>query len=95
MSELSPFQEKCSDELKKALQVIGCKVRSWEIVTGRRETYIKADLGAVRLWIYKDGADWEGRDRDRGYESPDYDSLDDLQAAFIRDVRSFLDQDAT
>ena len=92
MSELTAFQEKCGDEFKKVLRDLGCEFRKWEIIKGREQTYIQVDLGRIQAWIYTDGADWKGCGRDRVYEAPDYDSLDDLQRAFIDEVSAVLAQ---
>jgi hypothetical protein len=94
MTELTPFQEKCAAELRKVLQDAGHEVRSWEAVKGQHETYIEADLGPVRIWIYTEGVCWQGLGRDRVFETPDYDSLDDLQRAFLTEVAAALTQDA-
>jgi hypothetical protein len=92
MTELTPFQEKCGAELKRVLRDAGHEVRRWEIVKGQHETYIEADLGPVKIWIYTDGACWQGLGRDRVFETPDYDSLDELQQAFLAEVSAALTQ---
>ena len=93
MSELTPFQEKCGDELRKVLGDLGHEARSWEVVKGREETYVEADLGHIKIWIYEDGACWQGLGRDRVFETVDYDSLDDLQQAFLTEVAAALTQE--
>lgn len=94
MTKLSPFQDKCGHELRKVLRDLGHEARSWEVVKGREETYVEADFGPIKIWIYEDGACWQGRGRDRVFEAVDYDSLDDLQRAFLAEVTSALTHDA-
>ena len=90
MSQLSPFQEKCGDELKQVLRNLGREPRKWEVITGRTQTYIKADLVTIKVWIYTDGADWDGCGKEGVFEAPDFDSLDDLQQAFVKEVVAAL-----
>jgi hypothetical protein len=90
MSQLSPFQQQCSSELKRLLLHASYAISRWNIVKGRGETYVEADVGPLKLWIYDDGACWQGVGRDRVYEAVDYDSLDDLQRAFLADVAALL-----
>ena len=90
MTRLSPFQEKCGDELRKALRDLGHEASRWRVVKGCKETYIEADVGPVKIWIYEDGACWQGLGRDRVLESVDYDSLTDLQRAFLTEVTAVL-----
>ena len=92
MTKLSHFQENCGNELMKIFRDRGHESRSWEIVEGSTETYIQADLGLIKIWIYEDGACWQGRGRDRVFEAIDYDSLDDLQREFLAEVGSALIQ---
>jgi hypothetical protein len=94
MTELTTFQEKCSDELERVLRAARHEIRRWEVVKGQHETYIEADLGQVKIWIYTDGACWQGLGRDRVFEMSDYDSLDKLQAAFLAEVSAALTQGA-
>ena len=94
MTTLSPFQEKCSDELKKVLRHIGHNIRTWNIVKGREETYIEVNLDRVKIWIYEDGACWQGVGRNRVFEAVDYDSLDDLQRAFLAEISVALSKKA-
>jgi hypothetical protein len=90
MTASSSFQDKCAAELTKVLQDLGHEARSWEVVKGCEETYIEADLGAVKIWIYEDGACWQGGGRDRVFEAVDYDSLDDLSRVFLAEVAAAL-----
>ena len=90
MTELTSFQEKCGSSLRELLQTTGHEIRSWQVVAGRQEAFIEADLGPIRIWVYEDGACWQGLGRDRVYEAPDYGSLDDLQQAFLTDVIAAL-----
>jgi hypothetical protein len=86
MTELSSFQKACGDELKKAVLQLGHEIRNWDVVSGREETYIEAEVPPLKIWIYQDGADWQGLGRKRVFELVDYDSLDDLQRAFLAEV---------
>lgn len=90
MTKLTIFQEQCGDELRALLTRLGHRIRSWNIVTGREETFVEVDAGPVRLWIYGDGACWQGLGRDRIFEAIDYDSLTDLQQAFLAEVTTAL-----
>lgn len=90
MTQLNIFQETCSRNLKKLLEDMGRKARSWDVVKGRKETYVEADIGDVKIWIYEDGACWQGHGRDRVFEAVDYDSQDQLQQAFIIEVATAL-----
>ncbi len=94
MIKLTSFQEKCGDELGKVLRSLGHEARKWEVVKGREETYVEVDLGQMKVWIYEDGACWQGYNRDRIFEAVDYNSLDDLQRAFLKEVVAALTQAA-
>jgi hypothetical protein len=90
MTGLSPFQQKCGDELRKVVRELRHVVCGWEVVKGHEETYVEADLGPIRIWLYEDGACWQGLGRDRVFETVDYDSLDDLQRALVTEVVAAL-----
>jgi hypothetical protein len=90
MFTLSPFQEKCGAYLRSMLRDLHHDPRTWEVVRGREETYVEADLGGVRIWIYEDGACWRGAGRGRVLEAVDYDSLEDLQRVFLTEIASVL-----
>ncbi len=92
MSTLSHFQSQCSAELVKLINALGYEASRLHVVNGREEAYIEADLGPVKVWIYDDGACWQGFGRDRVFEAIDYDSLADLQQAFLSEVASALSQ---
>jgi hypothetical protein len=93
MTMLSPFQEKCGEELRKVLRDLGHEARNWEVVKGREETYIEADIDPIKIWIYEDGACWQGLGRDRVFETVDYASLEHLQRAFLTEVAAALTQE--
>lgn len=92
MTDLTPFQDKCGAELKRVLRKAGYEVCRWEAIKGQHETYVEVDLGPVKIWIYADGACWQGLGRDRVFEAPDYNSLDHLQQAFLAEVSAALNQ---
>jgi hypothetical protein len=92
MTKLTPFQEKCAAELRRVLHDTAHEARRWEVVKGRQETYIEADLGLFKIWIYEDGACWQGLGRDRVFETADYNSLSELQQAFLAEVSAALTQ---
>lgn len=91
MITLTAFQKQCGTELTAILRMRNCEPRTWDVVKGHDETYIEVDLGSIKLWIYEDGACWQGDGRDRVFEAIDYDSLDDLQQAFLADIRLQLE----
>jgi len=92
MRELTDFQEKCVAELTTSLRNRDCEIRSSGTVNGRQETYIEIDLGFIKLWIYTNGACWQGHGRDRVFEVDDYDSIDGLQRAFIAEILTEVEQ---
>ena len=87
VTALTPFQAKTDAALRAALAPWGVALVDGT-VQGKSEIYLQHPLGAsgVDCFIYEDGAHILGPDVDSRFEAPDYDSLDDLAAAFVNEA---------
>jgi len=96
MTELTPFQNKCKEELLKTLKSSGVEIRSIEIKEAQekwfaeKEVLIEVSIDNLKFWIYEDGAHIKGTNINVPFEVEDYDNKDDLLRAFIEKVRVFL-----
>ena len=53
---------------------------------GQTELFIQGKVGDTFFWIYEDMADIKTGDRSKVFEPPDYDSSEQLIAAFVNAV---------
>jgi hypothetical protein len=85
--ELTRFQTECEKRLTAALAAKGRRVADRRL-DGISQTYItgKVEGRDITFWIYTDGADFEAGDTHPVFECPDYDSLDQLAGAFVRQL---------
>jgi hypothetical protein len=94
--KLSPFQNKCKEELLKKLKSIGVDIHSIEIKEtqekwfAEKEVFIEVSVDNLKFWIYEDGAHIQGTSKSVPFEAQDYDNKDDLIHAFIEKVTVFL-----
>ena len=85
--QLTRFQAECEKRLTAALAQVGRCVADRRL-DGISETYITGNIKdrEITFWIYRDGADFKAGDREPAFESPDFESLDDLAREFIRQL---------
>ena len=86
---LNEFQVETEAKLKDVLsfkQIAG----NFKIDAGQEESATIATIGPYVCWIYPDGADVSGDGIDKRFEIYDYDSLKQLQMAFIQFVDQLL-----
>ncbi len=93
MAELSLFQKKCEEVLMQRLKALGINIekRIFSTIKDERwsadeEIMIQASIGNIDFWIYDDGADIRTGQTSIIFESPDYDSEDDLINAFVEKI---------
>jgi hypothetical protein len=96
MTEFTPFQNKCKEELLKTLKSSGVGIRSIEIKEAQekwfadKEVFIEVSTDNLNFWIYEDGAHIKGTSINVPFEAEDYDNKDVLLRAFIEKVRAVL-----
>lgn len=96
MNKLTNFQKKCEEELKKHLDNIGVVIENRKILEGDKtwfadkQTFVEASIGRITIWIYDDEAYIKGKDIEIPFESPDYNSEDELIKAFVEKVISII-----
>lgn len=61
-----------------------------EVIHGRTEDYVKISIDDLTLWLYHDGAGILGPGIDDRFEWQDYQSLNELGAAFLVRVEQLL-----
>lgn len=85
--DLTDFQIRCEQSLSDALQQVGRSIAG-RILEGQSETYVTGGVSGsdLQFWIYEDGADFKSSRGSRHFEQPDFDSLDDLAAAFTTSI---------
>jgi hypothetical protein len=84
---LTDFQIRCERRLSDALQQVGRSI-SGRMLDGQGETYVTGAVAGTDLefWIYEDGADFKSSRCSSHFESPDFDSLDQLVEAFTASI---------
>ncbi len=84
MCQLTEFQKKCEKRLTEALSVHKKSLQGRSL-DGKKETYIHAHISDsnIEVWIYEDEAMISGPSIDFRFESPDFDTDDELIEAFI------------
>lgn len=90
--QLTKFQESCETAVRSALASAGAVIVGRELL-GEGETYIRASVGGsdLMMYIYEDEAQFHTGSGLAGlYESQDYSSSAELQAAFVSDVITAL-----
>jgi hypothetical protein len=96
MTELSPFQKKCEEELARRLVPLGVHITDRKIIKGEptsfaeAEIFIEASIDDFRIWIYDDSADVKSDAGTRCFEAPDYKTEDELITAFTDEVVSLV-----
>lgn len=89
MTQLTEFQYETERALNRRLEAIGFVLENRKVL-GEKEQYIAGEIQDVKVWIYTDEACVIGRGVDRVFERWDFDSLEELQEAFIRQVLDLL-----
>ena len=81
------FQIRCEHRLSNALQQVGRSI-SGRMLDGQSEAYVTGGVSGsdLEFWIYEDGADFKSSRGSSHFESPDFDSLDDLLEAFTASI---------
>ncbi len=92
MKKLTTFQIKCEDKAMELLSRHGIVLQNRNL-GGESEIYIHARLKDTEIWIYEDEAMIYGNGKDIRFESPDYDTEDQLIEAFISGLKSVLNSD--
>ncbi len=92
MEKLTTFQTKCEDRAKEFLSQYGIALQNRNL-GGESEIYIHARLKDTEIWIYEDEAMIYRDGKDIRFESPDYDTEDQLIEAFISGLKSVLNSD--
>ena len=84
---LTSFQTECEKRLTAALAKSGKRITNRRL-DGLSETCITGNIEGydITYWIYTDMADFAAPSGDRVFESPDYDSLDDLAEKFVEEL---------
>ena len=84
------FQQSTREQLLQLLD--SCGMQHIAGVGGERETYVTVYVPSVdlRAWIYDDEAQFHIAGRQIIHERPDYASIDDLQRAFLANLKKFL-----
>ncbi len=85
MSHLNDFQNKTEIALISALASNARELESREVVVGKDETYIEANISQspLKVYIYEDGAEISGGGISAIFEIQDFDTLDDLMDVFV------------
>jgi len=85
MRQLTEFQNKCENKLVEALSVHEITLKG-KSINGKKEAYIHAHISGseIEVWIYEDEAMISGPKIDFRFESPDFDTDDELIDAFLR-----------
>lgn len=68
---------------------LGYELNDW-LLTGETEIFIESEVNGVRLWIYEDEACIIGKGTERVFEKWDFDTQDELIAAFVEKVVAVL-----
>jgi hypothetical protein len=82
--ELTSFQTECEKRLIAALAKAGKRIANRRL-DGESETFITGNIEGhgITFWIYRNMADFEAPSGDRVFETPDYDSSDELTNKFV------------
>jgi len=80
---INGFQLECRKRAAELLAQLGAQLEE-ERKNGKRETYITARVSGTDLvlWIYDDETEISGPGVDDRFESPDYDTSEELISAF-------------
>ena len=89
MEQFNEFQKSTEAGLKELLAAIGCDA-DFGVDGGPDEFAVKVTTGKYTSWIVPDGAVVGGEGIDKCFEIYDYDSLDDLQSAFLAFMKDLL-----
>jgi hypothetical protein len=98
MIELSAFQKKCKEQLLSKLKSLEADIHDIRIEESdekwfaEKEVFIEILVNNLKIWIYNDGAHIQGMNINIPFESPDYDSEEDLIHAFIEKVIFLLQE---
>jgi hypothetical protein len=87
MRPLTPFQVETEVALRDALAAIQVSLEQ-RTIEGERDTFVRAKLSGTPLevFIYEDEAGVQGPGVDLQFESPDYDSSQQLALAFVAEA---------
>ena len=91
MKEFTQFQINCEAELIEALKQVGLHVTGRRL-DGIRETYVRAKISDTdyTVFIYDDEASIQEPKTDLRFESPDYDSGEELTRDFVSNVTNLV-----
>jgi hypothetical protein len=89
-AKLTKFQIQCEEKLNGVIDTHGLKLVDRKI-EGNDESYIYGKIGSTpfEIFIYEDEAQIQG-EIDERFELPDYESLDELEQAFLSKVKELI-----
>jgi hypothetical protein len=85
---LSPFQHRCEAQLRRELSVVGLSLVERVVESVREHEFIRAEISStsVTIWIHDDVAGFDGPGGGRRFEEWDYETPEQLSAAFCTHV---------
>lgn len=85
----NPFQESLKSQIEELLAKHGLPADT-KVHERLGEFFYEICFQPYSAWIYSDGAGLSGPDLDQRFEIYDYDSLDDLAAAYFSFAQNFI-----
>lgn len=94
--KLTRFQSTVEEEILRVLNLAGRSVKR-EIVTAEipffskdPQTVIHIASSSFEVWLFDDGANLLRNGNESRFERPDFDSLEELQRALLKEIQSHL-----